>query len=119
MQVYSSGQSATAVGDQHGYATVRSAIISISKGGPRALWAGVDGAMLRTGTGSGVQLATYDVCKKHVLQYIDDGSKAHLIASLITGLAVTTAMNPFDVVSTRLFVQSDRRYCWQGAFLLV
>jgi solute carrier family 25 protein 34/35 len=36
---------------------------------------------------------------------VKDGVLTHLSASLVAGLVVTTAMNPFDVVSTRLFSQ--------------
>ena len=101
--------------------------------GFKGLFRGVEGAMLRVAVGSAVQLSTYDTCKQivHNTGYIQDGVGAHLwyhsctyihtysylclpqihkyiiciSASLLAGLAVTTAMNPFDVVSTRLYNQ--------------
>lgn len=35
----------------------------------------------------------------------EDGAALHLASALCAGLVVTTAMNPFDVVSTRLYSQ--------------
>ncbi|RHY11835.1 hypothetical protein DYB25_001035 [Aphanomyces astaci] len=57
--------------------------------------------------GSAAQLSTYASSKHLVLStgLLEDGILCHLAASLVTGLAVTTAMNPFDVVSTRLYSQ--------------
>ncbi len=35
----------------------------------------------------------------------DNGVSVHFMASLMSGLFVTTAMNPFDLVATRLYNQ--------------
>ncbi|UIZ26381.1 hypothetical protein KXD40_002477 [Peronospora effusa] len=56
--------------------------------------------------GSGTQLATYTQAKTLVVAAgFEDGIKVHLGSSIMTGLAVTTAMNPMDVVSTRIYSQ--------------
>lgn len=36
---------------------------------------------------------------------MQEGFQVHLISSCVCGLITTTAMNPFDVVSTRLYSQ--------------
>ena len=61
----------------------------------------------RVATGSAVQLASYDSMKKILLStpYFTDGVAAHLCASLMSGILVVVAMNPFDVVCTRIYNQ--------------
>ncbi|KAF0698062.1 Aste57867_11310 [Aphanomyces stellatus] len=79
----------------------------IAKDGVMGLYRGVNGAIPRVAVGSAAQLSTYASSKHIVLStgLLEDGVWCHLAASLVTGLAVTTAMNPFDVVSTRLYSQ--------------
>ncbi|KAF1780455.1 Mitochondrial carrier domain [Phytophthora cactorum] len=53
-----------------------------------------------------VGLATYTQAKTLVLAAgFEDGVQVHLGSSILTGLVVTTAMNPMDVVSTRIYSQ--------------
>mmetsp|Transcript_70256 Transcript_70256/g.187202 ORF Transcript_70256/g.187202 Transcript_70256/m.187202 type:complete len:214 (-) Transcript_70256:172-813(-) len=75
--------------------------------GVAGLFRGVDGAVPRVMVGSATQLASYDSIKSHLVEwgYFKEGFSLHLASSLLTGLIVTTAMNPFDVVSTRLYNQ--------------
>ncbi|KAJ1658590.1 Mitochondrial oxaloacetate carrier protein [Dispira simplex] len=100
-----------AVGHQHYYSNTWSALRQILKqDGVRGLFRGVDAAMLRTGVGSAVQLSTYDKCKETLLNLrggtiFQDNIYLHSVASLITGAVVCSAMNPFDVVSTRMYNQ--------------
>lgn len=56
--------------------------------------------------------SSYDACKRLVLSTgaFEDGIYAHFASSLTAGLVVTTAMNPFDVVSTRLYNQTGSKY---------
>src|SRR5690606_17769117 len=75
-------------------------------------------AMIRVAMGSSVQLSTYDSCKRLVLstKLFDDNIYAHFSASLVSGFMVVFAMNPFDVVSTRLYneklqVNNASQYC--------
>lgn len=71
-----------------------------------SLYRGVPAAMLRMGMGGAVQLATYDQSKHWALQAgFRDGVSAHLASSMIAGLFVVVAMNPMDVVTTRLYNQ--------------
>ncbi|ETW08810.1 hypothetical protein, variant 2 [Aphanomyces invadans] len=79
----------------------------VAKDGVLGLYRGVNGAIPRVAVGSAAQLSTYASSKHLVLStgLVEDGVWCHLAASLVTGLAVTTAMNPFDVVSTRLYSQ--------------
>ncbi|KAJ2692811.1 Mitochondrial oxaloacetate carrier protein, partial [Coemansia spiralis] len=101
-----------AVGHQHNYRSMADGLRSIWRaGGLRGLYRGMDAAMLRAGVGSSVQLATYDVLKANVTRslahrgFTRDSAWTHLLASMGTGLCVCVAMNPFDVVSTRMYNQ--------------
>ncbi|EQC40847.1 hypothetical protein SDRG_01914 [Saprolegnia diclina VS20] len=79
----------------------------VAKDGVAGLYRGINGAIPRVAVGSAAQMSTYASSKHLVLSsgLLEDGILAHFAASLVTGLAVTTAMNPFDVVSTRLYSQ--------------
>ena len=85
------------------------------------LFRGFEGAVLRVMVGSGAQLSSYESCKRLVKKYFgfEDGAPLHLASALGAGLVVTTAMNPFDVVSTRLYTQqvgenAHYRTGWRG-----
>ncbi|TDH69210.1 hypothetical protein CCR75_004385 [Bremia lactucae] len=74
--------------------------------GVAGLYRGATAAVPRVAIGSGTQLATYTQAKTVVLAAgFEDGIQVHLGASTLTGLVVTTAMNPMDVVSTRMYSQ--------------
>ncbi|CAM9200552.1 unnamed protein product [Phaeothamnion confervicola] len=83
--------------------------------GVRGLWRGVDGAVPRVMVGSAVQLSIYNQCKRLVISagLAEDTFVCHVASSLVAGLAVTTAMNPLDVVSTRLYC-SDGSQGYKG-----
>ncbi|KAJ1967417.1 Mitochondrial oxaloacetate carrier protein, partial [Dimargaris verticillata] len=90
--------------------------------GLRGLFRGVDAAMLRTGVGSAVQLSMYDFSKDLLLRLDSDGRvfqpgafATYSTASLMTGLVVCMAMNPFDVVSTRMYNQKSDHTSGKGA----
>lgn len=96
---------------QHRYRGMTDAFRSIvHTDGWRGLLAGVEAAMLRTGIGSGIQLATYDRCRHFAVDAasIPDNAWADFAAALASGLMVCLGMNPFDVVTTRMYNQ-DRR----------
>eukprot|EP01129_Flabellula_baltica_P009680 TRINITY_DN3994_c0_g1_i1.p2 TRINITY_DN3994_c0_g1~~TRINITY_DN3994_c0_g1_i1.p2 ORF type:complete len:129 (-),score=24.28 TRINITY_DN3994_c0_g1_i1:108-494(-) len=63
--------------------------------------------MLRVGVGSSVQLSTYDTMKQIVMSMgiVKDGTQTHLLASMFSGVMLVIAMNPVDVISTRLYNQ--------------
>jgi len=75
------------------------------EGGIRGLWRGATASMMRIAVGSAVQLSVYDSIKGGILRWTGagEGIGVHLGASLLTGIVVTLAMNPLDVVSTRVY----------------
>jgi len=61
--------------------------------------------------GSAVQLSTYDSLKNALMRsgypvFAQDTLITHLGASMLCSLVVCAAMNPFDVISTRLYNQA-------------
>lgn len=99
-----------ATGHQHKYTGMVDAISSIGRSGEgiSGFYHGVPAAIARTAVGSAVQLATYDFCKSLAipLGLRQDQIGVHFVAALTSGILVCTAMNPFDVIMTRLFNQS-------------
>jgi solute carrier family 25 protein 34/35 len=97
------------VGHQHQYRGAWHALQTVFKaeGGITGLFHGASAAILRTTVGSAVQLTTYDSCKAAVMKRFNlaDGLFAHTAASFLTGIIVCCAMNPFDVISTRVYNQ--------------
>ncbi|KAJ3201427.1 Mitochondrial oxaloacetate carrier protein [Entophlyctis luteolus] len=103
------------VGAQHSYVLggLRKSLVHIyTKEGLAGLWRGADASMLRTAVGSGVQLSTYDASKEVLVRSGwfnvrngDGGAPLHFAASAFTSLFVCIAMNPFDVISTRMYNQ--------------
>lgn len=113
MQAYAEGK--ISVGEQHGYKSVRAAFASIVKAdGVAGLTRGASAAMLRVGVGSSAQLSSYDYFKRLLLRQgwlvADDNVYTHFGASLCAGVVTVLVMNPFDVVSTRLYNSSGSRY---------
>lgn len=93
------------------------AFTSVAKqGGIRGLWSGAGAAMLRTGVGSACQLSTYDLTKAIVMFEfgVPAGIQANVAAALTSGLVLATAMNPFDVISTRLYNQDPKAPVFKG-----
>lgn len=99
------------VGFQHSYKGALSGLKEIAQTeGIRGLYRGATAAMLRVGVGSGVQLSCYDACKSFVVSlspntFTNSSVSTHFAASMVSGLFVTLAMNPFDVISTRMYNQ--------------
>ena len=99
------------VGHQHAYTGAWQGLYQVyHEEGVRGLYRGATAAMLRVGVGSGVQLSTYDASKRLVVS-VSEGRltersiATHFTASLISGIFITLAMNPFDVMSTRMYNQ--------------
>lgn len=110
LQSYTS-HPASRVGFQHSYRHTFHALSSIfQQEGIRGLYRGVDASMLRTGMGSSVQLPSYDIAKQTLINVMgmENGVKCHAISSLMSGLIVCIVMNPFDIVSTRMFNQKGK-----------
>lgn len=106
MQIQSN---AIAVGEQYVYRNMFHALSDIYRtGGIKSLYTGVSAAALRVAMGSSVQLSTYDTTKQALMNATElpgDAFTIHLMASLVTGVFAVLVMHPFDVISTRLYVQ--------------
>lgn len=110
MQSYSN---AIHIGQQTHYTSVFNGLATIFRSeGIKGLFRGVDAAMLRTGIGSAVQLPIYNICKNFLLKHdlMNDGTGLHLLSSTIAGFGVGVAMNPWDVVLTRVYNQKGNLY---------
>ena len=82
-------------------------------GGMRALWHGAPSASVRTGIGSSVQLASYDVFK---VGAGDNASwRLKTAGAMLSGALTAVAMNPFDVIMTRMYNNDTSLYksWWQ------
>lgn len=96
-------------GTQHHFTSTGDGIRKIySKEGWRGFFRGMGAAMLRTGIGSSIQLPAYDYSKKTLTLFAfeSDNLLTHFFASMISGFMVCIGMNPFDVVSTRIYNQN-------------
>ncbi|XDV23151.1 hypothetical protein PO909_027853 [Leuciscus waleckii] len=100
---------AIAVGHQHNHQSVSSALLSIyRREGVTGLWRGVNGAVPRVMVGSAAQLSTFSSAKDWVTRaqwFSPHSVLIALIAAMISGVAVSVTMTPFDVISTRLYNQ--------------
>jgi len=72
--------------------------------GLHGLYKGATPTILRAAILTSVQLSTYDQTKRILIQsgYFHDTTLTHMIASAFSGLLVTTAVNPADVIKTRI-----------------
>ena len=83
--------------------------------GLRGLFRGLNGALPRVMTGSAVQLSSYDTCKGLVAGWgVPAGIEQHLSASLVASVLTVTAMNPWDVISTRLYQSKGQGTVYAG-----
>lgn len=105
-----SSASKIAVGYQHSHTSLLTAVTTIfTTQGIRGLWRGASASILRTSIASCVQLSTFSLVDMYFLNNSLYLKNNHIIStfisSVIGGIAVSTAMTPFDVVSTRLYNQ--------------
>jgi solute carrier family 25 protein 34/35 len=85
--------------------------------GAKGLFRGLNGALPRVMTGSAVQLSSYDTCKALVAGWgVRPGFEQHLSASLVASVLTVTAMNPWDVISTRLYQSKGHGTVYSGPF---
>lgn len=86
------------------------------RGGIIGLFHGVTASLPRVIAGSATQLTTYDKLKEFSIKNLnfEDGFPAHLFASFISSLFTVTMMNPFDVISTRIYQSSGRQTVYYG-----
>lgn len=115
MQSYTGtvASSALQIGEQTHYTGVWNGLSTIVRNeGFKGLFRGIDGAILRTGAGSSVQLPIYNIAKGFLTNHsiMEDGPGLHLVASTISGFGVAVVMNPWDVILTRLYNEKGGKY---------
>ena len=107
MQAQAGGANA-AVGHQHGYTGIGDGIqrMLIEEGFASA-YKGVTASMMRLALGSAAQLTAYSWTKEQVLATgrVQDGPLLHIGISFASVVFGVTAMQPVDVVRTRLYNQ--------------
>ncbi|CAE7662057.1 Slc25a35 [Symbiodinium pilosum] len=83
--------------------------------GPRGYYRGLSAFVPRVAAATSVQLSTYDISKDLILRWVQvkEGVATHFTASLLSGIAVTLAMQPFDIVAVRLMNQPHKE-CGRG-----
>ncbi|KAK9471315.1 mitochondrial carrier domain-containing protein [Dipodascopsis tothii] len=87
--------------------------------GIKGLYRGCGSAVVRTGSGSSVQLPIYNSAKG-LLQSsgVAEGPLLHIAASACSGLGVCFVMNPWDVIMTRMYNQRGNLYSGMGDCLV-
>ncbi|KAI7825723.1 mitochondrial oxaloacetate transport protein [Gamsiella multidivaricata] len=119
LQSYSSHE-ASRVGHQHYYKHTFDGLRHVFKTeGVRGLYRGVDASMMRTGVGSSVQLPLYDVVKQNMIRVggLENGALCHALSSLVSGFFLALAMNPFDIIATRMYNQAPDPVTGRGGML--
>jgi len=96
------------VGHQHAYTGPIQALASIYRsGGVRELFRGTQASCVRMSVASPVQLVSYDVTKRTVISLgVKEGLPVHVVSSIIAGAIMVLFLNPFDVVTTRMYNQN-------------
>lgn len=105
------------IGHQHQIKSGASALAQIYRSeGVRGLYRGASAAMARAGAGSAVQMPSYMFGKELMLTKVGlpDTISTHFITSMFTGFLTCIVMNPFDVVSTRMYNQGVDPVTGQG-----
>ncbi|XP_021956952.1 solute carrier family 25 member 35 [Folsomia candida] len=104
-----SNASAIAVGHQHSASGMCAAVKSIFQShGVLGLWRGMSTTLVRVVVVSAVQLPTFAKAREYVTSkgWFPEGSVINaFIASLLSGVLVSIAMAPLDLVSTRFYNQ--------------
>ncbi|KAJ3369059.1 hypothetical protein HDU91_000098, partial [Kappamyces sp. JEL0680] len=97
-----------AVGHQHGYTGVVSAIKTIySQEGFRGLYRGSVLSMGRSVVGSGANLSCFSIMKEYLNVELKwkDGALLDMVSGLASGVVSCIFMNPIDVIRTRYYNQ--------------
>lgn len=108
-QLQTMSNATIAVGHQHHHSSFHSALYKIFHSqGIRGLWRGAPAAILRTSVTSSIQLSTFSLFGSHLTKYQFIESHPFIgtvVSSMFSGLNVSTAVAPFDVISNRLYNQ--------------
>ncbi len=109
------------IGVQYNYTSTYDAFRSIIRSdGLSGLMRGAGVASVRVAMGSSVQFSTYDKSKEVIAKHFGlSGPPLHFAASSLAAVAVTVAMNPFDVIVTRLYNQNKTTGLYSSAFDVV
>eukprot|EP00276_Gloeochaete_wittrockiana_P002777 CAMPEP_0184673118 /NCGR_PEP_ID=MMETSP0308-20130426/86504_1 /TAXON_ID=38269 /ORGANISM="Gloeochaete witrockiana, Strain SAG 46.84" /LENGTH=550 /DNA_ID=CAMNT_0027120573 /DNA_START=366 /DNA_END=2019 /DNA_ORIENTATION=+ len=97
-----------ATGHQHGYSGVIDGFRALLRDeGVRGLYKGVSTSVLRSAIGTGINLAAYTAIREHVLRrdLMRDSPLLDVSCSVLSSLITAIAINPVDVVRTRLYNQ--------------
>ena len=108
MQAQAAGENA-AVGHQHSFnGAIDGFRTAVKEGGVLGLWKGLSPSMLRLALGSSAQLASYSHIKEKMIHagYADE-TGLHIFTSFASVIFGVTAMNPVDVIRTRLYNQPE------------
>ncbi|XP_022201093.1 solute carrier family 25 member 35 [Nilaparvata lugens] len=110
IQLQSQAAASIAVGHQHQHQGTIEALANISRQyGVVGLWRGVSGACVRLAVGSCSQLSgfylTKELLEKHQVLSTEKSLLNTIVASSVGGTLTAFTMNPFDVISTRLYNQ--------------
>lgn len=106
----SSNVAGMGMGAQYEYRNIFHGLKSVVQtDGFKGLYRGASIAGLRVATGSSVQLSTFGTVKDYFSQfsYLSSGDVLiNAISGTASGLLTTTAMNPVDVMTTRIYNQT-------------
>jgi len=116
MQSYSSSSATMAVAEQHKYKSLFHGLATVLKEEGVAGWRrAMDACMVKVALASAVQLSVYDHAKGRLQRSNEwkqrfGATETHIAASLAASLAVVSAINPLEVVNTRLYNQKGEKY---------
>lgn len=104
-------QAYNATTNRNPYAHSLEAFVDIWRtGGIKGLYSGATPTVARAAILTGSQLSSYDHSKRLMLRsgWFRDTPSTHLIASIISGLVTCTAVNPADVIKTRIMCDASK-----------
>eukprot|EP00741_Cyanophora_paradoxa_P005898 tig00000949_g5716.t1 len=107
-RIQSRASSAIACGNQFDYAGPIDAAMSIIKeNGITGMWKGATAGMLRATLGNAVMMSTYSTLREYLLhvKHVPQSHGLNISTSLIAGFVSSLAMNPVDVIRTRMYNQ--------------
>jgi len=117
-QLQTASSSTISVGHQHNHPGMIQAFRKIyAAGGLTGLWQGASSSIPRISLGSAAQLVTYGKAMESVERLGWFGKNAwqnNLLGAILSGFVVVITINPFDVVSTRLYNQPQKQRIYSG-----
>eukprot|EP00088_Acartia_fossae_P002960 TRINITY_DN11230_c0_g1_i1.p1 TRINITY_DN11230_c0_g1~~TRINITY_DN11230_c0_g1_i1.p1 ORF type:complete len:299 (-),score=15.17 TRINITY_DN11230_c0_g1_i1:124-1020(-) len=119
-QMQTSSSAAISVGYQHKHTGMITAFSNIySAAGLRGLWQGATASVPRISIGSAAQLLSYRFTMDKLNEFgwfgSDDTSwKNNIAGATLSGFVVAVVINPFDVLSTRLYNQPRDQRMYSG-----